>query len=401
MGRAGLPPGPRCPLPKPKGPPLETRPSGTNGADQALRMKITFVVPNFNLAGGTRVVAIYADRLRKRGHDVLVVGPDRRDKTARDRLRMLLRGKPGWRGKKRTDLSHFEATGVPCRVLRASGPVTDADVPDADVVIATWWETAEWVAALSPVKGAKAYFLQHHEVFGGQPVDRVEATWKLPLRKITISQWLVDIAHAHGDQDVVLIPNSVETRMFFAEPRGKQPRPTVGLLYARVSTKGCDVSLKALERVAETFPSLRLASFGTVPIDDAFRARLDVDHAIAPPQDQIREIYARCDVWLCGSRSEGFHLPPSEAMACRCPVVSTRIGGSVEIIEDGINGYLVDVDDHEALADRLIRVLSRDEDAWRAMSDAALKTVTRYSWDDATDRFEAALLSTVGEASAR
>ena len=43
------------------------------------------------------------------------------------------------------------------------------------VVIATWWETAEWVAGLSPRKGAKAYFLQHHEVHPGQPVDRVRA----------------------------------------------------------------------------------------------------------------------------------------------------------------------------------------------------------------------------------
>ena len=92
---------------------------------------------------------------------------------------------------------------------------------------------------------------------------------------------------------------------------------------------------------------------------------------------------------------EGFHLPPLEAMACRCPVVSTRVGGPVDIIEDGVNGYLVDVEDVESLADRLIRVLSLPESEWRSMSEAAYRAATRYTWDDATDLFEAALQKAV------
>ena len=55
--------------------------------------------------------------------------------------------------------------------------MTDVDVPDGDLIIATWWETAEWVNALSPNKGAKVYFIQHHEIF---PTFRLSAV-RLPI----------------------------------------------------------------------------------------------------------------------------------------------------------------------------------------------------------------------------
>jgi glycosyltransferase involved in cell wall biosynthesis len=78
-------------------------------------------------------------------------------------------------------------------------------------------------------------------------------------------------------------------------------------------------------------------------------------------------------------------------MACRCPVVSTRVGGAVEIVTEGVNGHIVDVEDHEALGDRLIDVLSKSSDGWKAMSDAALDRAQHYSWEDAAKKFEAIL----------
>ena len=82
-----------------------------------------------------------------------------------------------------------------------------------------------------------------------------------------------------------------------------------------------------------------------------------VEFHYRPPQNELRQLYGQCDVWLCGSRQEGFHLPMLEAMACRCPVVSTRIGGPADILEDDINGFLVDVEDATRLGERLVEVL--------------------------------------------
>ncbi|WP_340122718.1 glycosyltransferase family 4 protein [Methylobacter svalbardensis] len=265
-------------------------------------------------------------------------------------------------------------------------------MPDANVVVATYYTTAYGVQNLSPAKGAKVIFIQGYEVEEGKPNPKLDATWRMPMHKITISKWLVQLAREKFEDTVVShVPNSVDLDQFHAAPRGKSPVPTVGLLYNTTPLKGCGTSLKALERVVTAMPSIRLVCFGAEHPD--FRLPLPhfAEFHYQPPQEKIRELYAQCDVWLCGSNVEGFHLPPLEAMACRCPVVSTCVGGPMDIIEEGVNGHLVDVKDVDALADRVLRVLNLSQERWQQMSNAAYRTATRFTWDDATDLFEKAL----------
>lgn len=353
-------------------------------------MKITFINSPLNLTGGNRVVAIYADELAGRGHDVTVVVPRHKKLGLKDQIKVKA-------GKRKqlfddVDASHFKGSRAHIKVLDHSGPVTAEDVPDADMVIATWWETAFMVAHYPPSKGEKFYFIQHHEVHKNLPWHLSGGSYYLPLKKITISSWLIDtMRDVYGDSDVALIHNSVDPKQFFTPERGRQKRPTVGLLYSRTYWKGVDISLKAIEIAKRTHPDLHVVAFGTrAPNKD-----LDLPEGstffLSPDQHKIRDIYAMCDVWLCGSRAEGFHLPPSEAMACRCPVVSTRVGGPIDIIEPGVNGYLADIEDSEALGARLSDVLSMDDAAWRKMSDAALACTQSYTWQDATTLFEAAI----------
>jgi glycosyltransferase involved in cell wall biosynthesis len=67
----------------------------------------------------------------------------------------------------------------------------------------------------------------------------------------------------------------------------------------------------------------------------------------------------------------------------------------MDIIEEGFNGHLVEVKDATALAQRVLHVVQLDAARWQVMSDAAYTTAVRYSWDDATALFEAALLRTI------
>ena len=173
-------------------------------------MKITFVCPTFDMGGGQRVIALYADQLEARGHDVVVVAPPSRRRTPREVLRSVLRGRGfAWNPKKAP--SHFDGLSHMTKVLDRYRPVSARDVPDADVVIATWWEAAEWVAELPDRKGSKVYFIQGHEVFPYLPIDRVEATLRNDFCKITISQRMIDILRdQYGEHDVALVPNGVE-----------------------------------------------------------------------------------------------------------------------------------------------------------------------------------------------
>jgi glycosyltransferase involved in cell wall biosynthesis len=358
-------------------------------------MKITFVMAGgFSMAGGARVVATYAERLLRRGHELLVVSQPSPEPTLKDQARSLLKGK-GWVRSRADGPSHFDGTPVPRRLLDGSRLLEDRDVPDADVIISTWWETAEWVARLSSRKGAKVSFLQHYEAFDYVPKDRVDATWRLPFHRITISRWLVDLArNKFGDDKVSLVLNSVDTSQFHAPERGKQRAPTVGMMHSLLYWKGTDLGLSALALLNQKLSGVKLKAFGASEKEPG-RAGPPLpsgtEYSFMPPQERIREIYANCDVWLCPSRTEGFHLPPLEAMACRCPVVSTAVGGPIDVVRDGENGYVVPVDDSAGLADRLHRVLTLPEAEWKRMSAAALDTATRYTWDDATVLFERAL----------
>ena len=117
-------------------------------------MRITFILNHVNLNGGIRVIAIYADRLKKRGHTVTVVARPRPVLPLKSRVKSFLTGK-GWPVDPNTLPDHFDNVDVDFRTIESRRPIVDRDVPDADVVIATWWETADWVQALSPAKARR------------------------------------------------------------------------------------------------------------------------------------------------------------------------------------------------------------------------------------------------------
>jgi glycosyltransferase involved in cell wall biosynthesis len=116
----------------------------------------------------------------------------------------------------------------------------------------------------------------------------------------------------------------------------------------------------------------------------------DAEFHLRAPESKLKELYGKCDVWLFGTRKEGFGLPILEAMACRTPVVGTPAGAAPELLEGG-GGILVPMENPRAMADAILKVVSMPSPDWRALSDAAYATASRYTWDDATDQFEDAL----------
>jgi glycosyltransferase involved in cell wall biosynthesis len=348
-------------------------------------MRITFVLASYSLSGGSRVIATFAKQLHERGHTVNLIARPLRPAAWRTRLKTFYKSAPA-------NESHFDTLPMPRRILESYRPVMNDDVPDADVVVATWWETAEWVAALAPRKGAKAYLVQHHETFDYLPRERAAATYHLPLHKMIISQWLRELMQSeYGDRCMSRIRQGVDAGQFHAPPRDKQAVPTIGFMYSVVPWKGATVIRQAVEQVRAAVPNLRVRAFGLEAPSRELPLPPNTDFLCRPPQDELSKFFAGCDVWVCGSWMEGFTLPPMEAMACRCPVVSTRVGGPDEMIRDAVNGYLVEPGDAVGLAERIVRVLQLDNAGWRAMSDAAHATIADYTWGKATDSFEAAL----------
>jgi glycosyltransferase involved in cell wall biosynthesis len=169
------------------------------------------------------------------------------------------------------------------------------------------------------------------------------------------------------------------------------------LCYTPFRNKGCDISLKAVEIVRRNVPDLRLVAFGNSRVSDDLPLPADCEFSQMVPNHKLRTIYARCDAWLFGTRIEGFGLPILEAMACRTPVIGTPAGAAPELIGQG-GGYLVRPEDPEDMAAAIERLLVIPDSEWRALSDFAHATAKQHNWEDASDRFEAALVRAVEHA---
>lgn len=357
-------------------------------------MRITFILPRADMGGGVRVVATYAERLKGRGHSVAVVSMPDRDLPLRAKVKSLLKG-TGWPRLKAHGPSHLDKVDVQWRVLDRFRPVTDQDTPDADVVIATWWETAEWVSKLAAAKGAKVAFIQGDDRVNWWESARwreaVEHSWRLPMAKVAVSKWVADrVTEITPGASIEVIPNAVDCSQFHSAPRSKGPEPTIGFIYSDTGFKGTDIALRAIELARRELPSLNVVAFGhccpslNLPLPAGTR------WYVSPKQEELRHHYSACDAWLFPSRTEGFGLPILEAMACRTPVIGAPAGAAPELIGQG-GGILVRHDDPHSMADAIVRVAGMTECRWRAMSDAAFATASRYSWDDATTLFEATL----------
>jgi glycosyltransferase involved in cell wall biosynthesis len=347
------------------------------------------------MGGGVRAIAMYAQELIKLGHEVTIVSTGPKLIQMHKRIWGLLKGRGWW--KPVLSKSHFDSIEGVKRIQfeKPTRPPTGA-LPDGDVIIATWWQTAEWVATLPPSKGTPIYFVQHHEVvFNNQPVERVRATYRLPMRKICCAQWLADLmASEYGDPSAVVVPYGIDHTVFHAPPRQKNDRPTLGLMYALATFKGTDIALRAIEIARKRMPELRVLAFGEVirplelPVPDY------VEFEVQPSQERIAQMYAACDAWLFSSRCEGFGLPILEAMACRTPVIGTPTGIAQEVIAEG-GGVMTKMEDPDAMADAIIEFCGMYDAQWRRLSDAAVATASRFRWDVSARAFEACLKSAV------
>jgi glycosyltransferase involved in cell wall biosynthesis len=362
-------------------------------------MKVTFVVAGYarKPIGGNRVIYTYANHLVARGHEVTVAHvaffrryPRIADGRPRAQTRELLAGA--------RDLVRGRPCGVSWQEVSAAvelsyvPTISDRFLPDADAVVATAWQTADGVAGLSSAKGRGCYLIQHNEIWSGTQ-ERVDRTWRLPLRKIVIASWLLERAHALGVDDVRLIPNGLDTDRFrLTRPMDSRPR-RVAMLHSGWEWKGAVDGIAALEIARSSVPDLQAVLFGTGPRPKDLPGW--IEYAQDPPQDNlVDEIYNGSSVYLCPSHAEGWHLPPAEAMGCGCAVVSTDIDGVRDYAVDGSTALLSPTRDPEALARNLVRVLEDDPLRLR-LARTANQEIQRFRWESSTEELEETLFDLV------
>lgn len=366
-------------------------------------MRVTFLLPGYahQPVGGYRIVYEYANHLAARGHAVTVAHPWRTPEIERSlpsaSFRLRQRVKIAAR---RASGARNELSWQPLHpAIRFTYPPTldEAHLPPADALVATAWQTAAAIAPFGERVGEKFYLIQHYETWSGDRAQ-VDATWRLPLHKIMIARWLVDLGARMGvdSGDMVHIPNALD----FATYRRETPtegRPLrVAMLCSDLDWKGTPDGVRALELAKREVPTLEARLFGVGPRPATAPAWME--YCQDPPLDVlVREIYNASSVYLCPSWAEGWHLPPAEAMACGCALVSTNIGGVLDYAEEGVTALLSPARAPEALAANLLRVL-RDDALRLRLASAGYDRIRTFTWERSTDQFEAYLSRYVGAA---
>jgi glycosyltransferase involved in cell wall biosynthesis len=236
-----------------------------------------------------------------------------------------------------------------------------------------------------------ASFSRNDHVFAVSEMVRRSVRYPGPLRLLPMPP--VETLH-HGLDPVAATP-----------PAGETPRDTVlaelgipadvqvvGSVANFKAAKDHATLLRAAALVHRTAPKVRFVLVGQGPLEADTRrlaAELGLHEAVAFAgfRTDVQRLVGAFDVFTLASAYEGLPIALIEAMALGCPAVVTRVGGTPEVVDDGVQGLLVPPRDPAALAGGLLRLLG-DHDLRVSMGLAARSRALDFDIRKAVHRME-------------
>ncbi len=108
---------------------------------------------------------------------------------------------------------------------------------------------------------------------------------------------------------------------------------------------------------------------------------------LAGDRGDVPELLRVMDVFVLPSLGEGISNTVLEAMASGLPVIATAVGGNIELVEEGFNGSLVPVGDHQALSNAMAALLKNDGERARQGSNARQRVCQHFDWGRTVDAY--------------
>jgi glycosyltransferase involved in cell wall biosynthesis len=261
-------------------------------------LRIAYLLEDTSIAGGTRVAVAHADALTDRGHEVTLV----------------TRGGPlTWRASRARWL-HVDDFGK-------------LDPGAYDFMVGTFWTTLQRTFAIAGDRGV--HFCQGYEgsFTGYQSMKpQIDAAYRLPLPKITVSPHLVPICRKFYD-DVTYVGQIVDEEFYQPRVARSSERPRVLLVGpAQADFKGIDVGYDAVRHARELGADFDLIRASQWEPAEGEPRELAAEFHVAISTAEMAQLIASCDVFLGTSRAEeGFGLPAAEALAGGVPAVLSEI----------------------------------------------------------------------------
>lgn len=197
------------------------------------------------------------------------------------------------------------------------------------------------------------------------------------LITVCTAAYTMGLALGLAEEQISLIPNSVDTRRFRPDVDAAAFRASIGVpaeaplvgMIARLSReKGPDLFLQVASLLAATRPDVHFALVGEGPMSQELKRQVEAlelgEHVhLTGLVTDTSTVFPALDVVCQPSRLEGQPLSLLEAMAAGRPVVASSVGGIPEAVEVGLTGWLVAPGDVNALAERVLWLLDNPEQA--------------------------------------
>ena len=205
----------------------------------------------------------------------------------------------------------------------------------------------------------------------------------------------IELIHAVDPHlSCLLIPNGVDIVAFKPNQTMPEAGPLRILCVGRlIERKGQRHLIDAVKRLVDETIDVQLDLVGTGDArseNEAHVARLGLKERVHfrgyVPREKIAEYYAAAHVFVLPSYNEGMSVALLEAMASGLPVVVTPTGGTRELVESQVNGFIFDWADVDGLTTHLRR-LAKDRSLVRSMGQASRRRASDFSWDRAALRY--------------
>ncbi|MBS1552406.1 MAG: glycosyltransferase family 4 protein [Bacteroidetes bacterium] len=336
-----------------------------------------------------KIIFDYANYLSGRGHDINIYVPsvsydyEIGAPDFRPNVRTILRTIKNYT---RSFSRFFDVRNIKISIVPV---LNNYFIRDAYLSIATAWPTAYSLYNLNPGKGTKVYLIQDYEIWNSN-IDKVDYSYRMSLERITISNYLHDFMKEKFGSDSTVILNGLDFSLLNNPGKDYTKREkTISFINYENSRKNVETCLEAVKAIKDKYDNLKFISFG---LEKYHNLPGYIKFYKCPSEEKISEIYRETDIFLFLSRNEGFALPPAEAMACKCAVVTTKVGAVPEYSTDNESAIFVSPADIKDITDA-VKSLINDNNKLKQISEKGYTTVrSKLDWNNSIDKFEKTFL---------